>query len=403
VNPPRRAGETEPTVLGGRDFVMLVGRLARERSWELLTNLFGALRTDEVALADLDTAARLLTDELGGPNAPKRPNAAVTDELRALRMAAGEAVLARCGHPPVSDLERRAMARAAALLSEAGDHRRAALVYEELGDEGRAAERWGALGDLERMEAALDREERLALIRRTGIEAMRRFEALMAAGERRQAVAIAATAAGIEEAPTLRQLAARIESRLLRGRALTLRLGGGPWVHVAALPAQLGRDPSAELTLRDPAVSRRHALLRAAGESVEVEDTGSRTGVRVGGIGLAAGARVPLPAHGELGIGSVTLRFVVAGTTVTIEGTAGFDASLRAIADRDPVPLAPLAPELDGLAVALDAGAPRLVRRADVPVRVDGHLIGPGCDLLHGDVVEVVRLGNPQPVRLEIE
>jgi hypothetical protein len=38
-----------------------------------------------------------------------------------------------------------------------------------------------------------------------------------------------------------------------------------------------------------------------------------------------------------------------------------------------------------------------------VPVRVDGHLIGPGCDLLHGDVVEIVRLGDPQPVRLEIE
>jgi hypothetical protein len=382
---------------------MLVGRLARERSWELLTNLFGALRTDEVALADLDTAARLLVDELGGPNAPKRPNSAVTDELRALRMAAGEAVLARCGHPPVSDLERRAMARAAGLLTDAGDHRRAALVYEELGDEGRAAERWGALGDLERMEAALEREERLALVRRTGIEAMRRFEALMAAGERRQAVAIAATAAGIEEAPTLRQLAARIESRFLRGRALTLRLGGGPWVRISALPAQLGRDPSAELTLRDPAVSRRHALLRAAGETVEVEDTGSRTGVRVGGIGLAGGACVPLPAHGELGVGSVTLRFTVAGTTVTIEGTAGFDASLRAIAARDPVPLGPLSPELDGLAVALDAGSPRLVRRGDVAVRVDGHLIGPGCDLLHGDVVEVVRLGNPQPVRLEIE
>jgi hypothetical protein len=382
---------------------MLVGRLARERSWELLTNLFGALRTDEVALADLDSAARLLAEELAGPNAPKRPNAAVADEMRALRLAAGEAVLARCGHPPVGDLERRAMARAAALLADGGDHRRAALVYEELGDDARAAERWGALGDLERMEAALEREERLAYVRRAGIETMRHFEALMTAGERRQAVAIAAAATGIDEAPTLRQLAARIESRLLRGRALTLRLGGGPWVRVAALPAQLGRDPSTELALRDPAVSRRHAVLRGAEDAVEVEDLGSRTGVRVGGLGLAGGARVRLPAQGELGLGAVTLRFAVAGTTVTLEGTGGFDASLRAIADRDPVPLAPLSPEVDGLAIALDAGAPRLIRRADVAVRVDGHLIGPACDLLHGDVIEVVRLGNAQAVRLEIE
>ncbi len=281
-------------MLGGRDFVMLVGRLARERSWELLTNLFGALRTDEVALADLDTAARLLGDELAGPAAPKNPNATVVDELRALRMAAGEAVLSRCGHPPVSELERRAMARAAALLTDGGDHRRAAVVYEELGDEGRAAERWGALGDLDRMEAALEREERLAVARRTGIEAMRRFESLMAAGERRQAVAAAAASSGIDEAATLRQLATRIESRLLRGRAVTLRLGSGPWVRIAALPAQLGRDPAAELPLRDPAVSRRHALLHAAGEDVEVEEAGSRSGVRVGGISLAAGARLPL-------------------------------------------------------------------------------------------------------------
>jgi hypothetical protein len=390
-------------MLGGRDFVLLVGRLARERSWELLTNLFGALRADEVGLADLDTAARLLTDELTGPGAPKRLNATVTDELRALRLAAGEAVLSRCGHPPVSELERRAMGRAAALLTDGGDHRRAAMVYEELGDEGRAAERWGALGDLERMEAALEREERLAATRRTGVEAMRRFESLMAAGERRQAVAAAAAASGIDEAATLRQLAARIESRLLRGRALTLRLAGGPWVRVAALPAQLGRDPSVELPLRDPAVSRRHALLHVAGDEIEVEDAGSRAGVRVGGVVLAAGSRLPLRGSGELALGSAQLRFSAAGTALTIEGTAGFDAGLRAVADRDPVSLAPLGPELDGLAIALAAGAPRLVRRTDLAVRVDGHLIGPGCDLLHGDVVEIVRLGDPQPVRLEIE
>jgi hypothetical protein len=382
---------------------MLVGRLARERSWELLTNLFGALRTDEVPLADLDTAARLLADELAGPSAPKRPNATVSDELRALRMAAGEAVLSRCGHPPVSELERRAMARAAALLTDGGDHRRAAMVYEELGDEARAAERWGALGDLDRMEAALEREERVTAARRTGVEAMRLFESLMAAGERRQAVGAAAAASGIDEAATLRQLAARIEGRFLHGRAVTLRLGGGPWVRVAALPAQLGRDPAAEVPLRDPAVSRRHAVLQIVGDDVQVEDAGSRAGVRVGGVVLAAGTRLPLRGRGDLALGSAQLRYSATGTALTIEGTGGFDAGLRAVADRDPVSLTPIAPELDGLAIALAAGAPRLVRRTDVAVRVDGHLIGPGCDLLHGDVIEIVRLGDPQPVRLEIE
>ena len=133
-----------------------------------------------------------------------------------------------------------------------------------------------------------------------------------------------------------------------------------------------------------------------------MEDAGSRAGVRVGGIGLAAGARLPLRGRGELALGSTALRYVV-GPGVTIEGTGGFDAALRAYADRDPVPLAPILPQAEGLSIALDAGAPRLVRRSDIAVRVDGHLIGPGCDLLHGDVVEIVRIGDPQPVRLEIE
>ena len=75
-----------------------------------------------------------------------------------MRIAAAEALSARSNRPPLTELERRTLARAAALLADAGDHRRAALAYEDLGDEPRAATAWGALGDLDRMEAALARE-----------------------------------------------------------------------------------------------------------------------------------------------------------------------------------------------------------------------------------------------------
>jgi len=45
VSSRRRALDPELTILGGRDFVGLVGRLCREQNWEALTSLFGAVGT----------------------------------------------------------------------------------------------------------------------------------------------------------------------------------------------------------------------------------------------------------------------------------------------------------------------------------------------------------------------
>jgi predicted component of type VI protein secretion system len=45
----------------------------------------------------------------------------------------------------------------------------------------------------------------------------------------------------------------------------------------------IGRDQSADLQLRDKAVSRRHATVRVEGETAVVEDLGSRNGTYVNG------------------------------------------------------------------------------------------------------------------------
>jgi pSer/pThr/pTyr-binding forkhead associated (FHA) protein len=45
----------------------------------------------------------------------------------------------------------------------------------------------------------------------------------------------------------------------------------------------IGRDESADLQLRDKAVSRRHATLRIEGETAVIEDLGSRNGTFVNG------------------------------------------------------------------------------------------------------------------------
>ena len=62
-------------------------------------------------------------------------------------------------------------------------------------------------------------------------------------------------------------------------------------------------------------------------------------------------------------------------------------------------PSAPLFPGADGLSFTFADGA-RLIRDPNVAVRVDGHFIGPGCDLVHGDVIEIA---GPTPVRLEVD
>jgi hypothetical protein len=150
--------------------------------------------------------------------------------------------------------------------------------------------------------------------------------------------------------------------------------------------------------LRDPAVSRRHALLRASDDGITIEDAGSRGGVRIGG----ARVDVPLPLRGagEIGLGGgTTLRFTARARDVLLEGSGGLDRALRALVGAEAVPLAPLFPGAEGLSLTFAAGA-RLIRDPNVAVRVDGHFIGPGCDLVHGDVIE---LPGATPLRLEVE
>jgi FHA domain len=402
---PRPALDPSLTISSGRDLVALVGRLCRERSWETLTALFASLGGGETgmapaALGDLEAAARIVDEALAALPPSKNPRGTQADELRALCLATAEALGARCTRPPLADSERRALTRAGELYGRGGDHRRAALVFEDLGADERAAEAWGALGDLDRMEAAHEREARRTSAERAAGEILRRFEVLLTGGERLAALAAVTTATAIAEGASLRLRAASVERRLCHGRAVSLRAPGGAWLRVAPLPAEIGRDPGAAIALRDPAISRRHALLRSVGGEVVIVDAGSRTGVRLGGVRLEAGAELPLRGSGEIALGPTTLlRFEVGAGLVTLEGVSGLDRGLRALASEAPVPLETLLPGTAGLVVTVARDLVRLARRPDVPVRVDGSLIGPGCDLLHGDVVEVPGTG----ARFEVE
>jgi pSer/pThr/pTyr-binding forkhead associated (FHA) protein len=263
-----------------------------------------------------------------------------------------------------------------------------------------AAEEFGAMGDLERMEAALAREEARDRLRTAAVDAMRQFEVLMTGGERVRAVAVAAEiAAGTAEAASARQLATRVGDRLVRGRAVTLRPGGGAPLRFASVPAVLGRDAAVELPLRDPGISRRHARIQAGPDGLVLEDAGSRTGIRVGGARV--GGAIPLRGDSEVALGATTVLALRAEVgRVVVRGVAGLDRQLCALVGQEPLPVDSLLPGAEGLWLEFGGGVARLGRRPDVAVRVDGHFVGGGCDLLHGDVIEV---GGEAPLRLEVE
>jgi hypothetical protein len=389
--------------VASRDLPGLVARLVRERSWGALIALFahaGGAGASSLGLSELEMAARALAVALDAVPPPKHPRAAMLDELRTVRITAAEALLARGAPPPLAEVEVRARRRAAGLLSAAGDHARAAAVHEELGDDASAAAAWGALGDLDRMEAAHARVDARDGHRRAALEAMRGFDALLAAGERRLAIAAAAAMPfDLPEAVTARERAARVEARLVRARGVTLRVRGGGTFRFAALPATLGRDPLAEVTLRDPGASRRHAAIREAAGGLVLEDLGSRAGVAVAGARI--GGAFPLRGEGQLTLGATTplVYSVLGDERVVLRGVSGLDRELVALVGPDPLDLSLVLPEARGLSLTFSSGGVRLSRRADVPVRVEGGFIGAACDLLHGDVVELTGAG---PLVLEV-
>src|SRR6185436_14108991 len=78
--------------------------------------------------------------------------------------------------------------------------------------------------DLEQMEASLDREDARLRAEREALDELRSFESLMAAGERRAALASAARIPSeLPSAAGVRLRARDVEARLIRERAITLR------------------------------------------------------------------------------------------------------------------------------------------------------------------------------------
>ena len=73
-------------------------------------------------------------------------------------------------------------------------------------------------------------------------------------------------------------------------------------MEIIAEPQSIGRSADCDLVIPDPTISRQHCQVRLAGETIVVEDLGSRYGTAIGGE-VFQGAEVQLLPGAELEVG----------------------------------------------------------------------------------------------------
>jgi hypothetical protein len=366
----------------------LARRLVLERRWSSLDVLLTNAVTATVALEDAAPTLLALCEELGAlPVADQREALA---ELREVELHAASVLARRADRPPYTATERAGLGAAAALYVAATELKRAAGLFEKAGEDERAAEIWGGLGELERMEACLARVDEQRTAQRRVRDARQQFDTLMAAGERLAAVELCQAAADpTDDGRQLGLLARKTSERLCRGRSVAFRLGDGRVLRLCEVPAVLGRDPEVELPLREPTVSRRHARLVGGEGALRLEDAGSRGGTHLGGLPL--GGPIPLRDAGEIGLGaSCRLHFEARPHGLELRGETGLDRGFWAVVGPAPLDLSPWLGLPAPLHLDFLSGVARVRRSAALSLRAGGTLVGAGCDLLHGETLEVV-------------
>src|SRR6478609_9507538 len=132
----------------------------------------------------------------------------------------------------------------------------------------------------------------------------------------------------------------------------------------------VGRNASCQLSLDDPLVSRRHALLTVEGEAVVVEDLQSRNGVVVNGRKIESRQR--LQAGDRILIGGQELTFMVMPDS---EAMAASGAAVPRVSPNAKltVPKMPSATDSRPVSAIINPGAtgegndgePSVIRRAD--------------------------------------
>ncbi|MBV8762706.1 MAG: FHA domain-containing protein [Deltaproteobacteria bacterium] len=288
-----------------------------------------------------------------------------------------------------TERDRTKIREAAELLIRGEDHATAGEALESIGDLQAASAAYSAGGLVEKMEAALTKEDERESKQREESDAFAGYETHMRVGRRDDARAdlSRAIASAGDKAGEYRRLLDQLDTALLTAGKVELRRRGKPAiVACAADKIVLGRDALCDLALRAGGVSRQHAEIDRVGDHYELRDLDSRNGTSLAGLPLVG--KVPLVGEGRFGLGDeLSLEFDARDGQLILRVATGLDRGVALLAGADGARL-----DLTPLGVALDIvfqkGRPLLGRGACREVTFNGEPLGElRVQLVRGDRV----------------
>jgi len=261
-----------------------------------------------------------------------------------------------------TERDRAKVREAADLLVTGENHALAGEALETIHDHVAAANAYSAGGLVERMEAALAKDDAAVHAVHEETDAFAGYQTAMRVGRRDEARGeLVRTVAAASSAAEYRRLLDQLDTAMLTAGKVELRRRGKPLIVACAAPRiVLGRDPLCDLTLRAGGVSRQHAEIEHTGDGFLLRDLDSRNGTSLAGLPLAG--RVPLADGGQFGLGDeCAIDFEVAGGVLLLRVRGGLDRGVALIAGTEGqrLELAPLGLPLD---LVFQRGRPLLGR-----------------------------------------
>ncbi|HEU4727872.1 MAG TPA: FHA domain-containing protein [Kofleriaceae bacterium] len=287
-----------------------------------------------------------------------------------------------------TERDRAKVREAADLLVIGEDHALAGEALETIHDHVAAASAYSAGGLVERMEAALAKDDAAQEAVREETDAFAGYQTAMRVGRRDDARAeLVRAIAAASAAAEYRRLLDQLDTAMLTAGKVELRRRGKPLiVACAAGKLVLGRDALCDLTLRAGGVSRQHAEIDHAGEAFILRDLDSRNGTSLAGLPLAG--RVPLVGSGQFALGEeCAIDFELAGGALILRVRGGLDRGVALIAGapRERLDLVPVGLPLD---VIFQRGRPLLGRGSATTVTFNDEPLGEvRVQLIRGDRV----------------
>ncbi len=287
-----------------------------------------------------------------------------------------------------TERDRQRVREAAGLLVRGDDHALAGEALEAIGDHLAAANAYSAGGLVERMEAALAKDDDAAGKAREEADAFAGYQTAMRVGRRDEARselvrAVAATSAAAE----YRRLLDQLDTAMLTAGKVELKRRTKPLIVACGAPKLvLGRDQLCDLTLRAGGVSRQHAEIEWSGDTFVLRDLDSRNGTSLAGLPLAG--RVPLVGSGRFALGDeCLLDFECTDGVLVVRAAGGLDRGVALIAARDATRF-DLAPVGLGLDLVFQRGRPLLGRGTCRDVTFNDEPLGDiRVQLIRGDRV----------------